>query len=224
MGPGSSQPGSLFTGALKRRAVEVSEKRLTPDELNQFRGAKAVEVQNFIGAQALETLPPHLQPSHEQAIRMRWILSWKLKDDGTTKAKARAVLLGYQDEAYEHRATTAPVMSRLFLQVAACKGWRVAKGDVTGAFLQGKELTDNLYCVPCDEICQALGAPKGSVTRLKRAASSLWFGASTTSMVHHHSRISGGARPSTSPIGPLRLVVEARSTGVSPRIGQRTCR
>ena len=165
---------AYFTGALKRRAVEVSEKRLTPQELAQFREAKGIEVKNFIGAQAFETLPLHLQPSQEQAIRMRWLLSWKIKDDGTTKAKARAILLGYQDEAYEHRATTAPVMSRqtrqLFLQLAACKGWKVAKGDVTGAFLQGKELTDQLYCVPCDEICQALGVPAGSVTRLRRAA------------------------------------------------------
>ena len=133
---------AYFTGALKRRAVEVSERRLTADELAQFKEAKSVEVKNFLGAQAFETLPPHLQPAHDQAIRMRWILSWKIRDDGTTKAKARAVLLGYQDAAYEHRATTAPVMSRqtrqLFLQLAACRKWKVAKGDVTGAFLQGK--------------------------------------------------------------------------------------
>ena len=165
---------AYFTGALKRRAVEVSEKKLTAQELAQFREAKNIEVKNFLGAQAFEVLPPHLQPSQDQAIRMRWLLSWKIKDDGTTKAKARAILLGYQDESYEHRATTAPVMSRqtrqLFLQLAACKGWKVAKGDVTGAFLQGKELSDQLYCVPCDEICQALRVPNGTVTRLRRAA------------------------------------------------------
>ena len=103
-------------------------------------------------AQAFEALPAHLQPSKDQAVHMRWILSWKLQDGGTAKPKARAVLLGYQDPGYAHRATTAPVMSRqtrqLLLQLAANNRWRVAKGDVTGAFLQGREFPDVLYCVP----------------------------------------------------------------------------
>ena len=44
---------------------------------------------------------------------MRWILTWKHREDGTRKAEARAVLLGYQDPAYKHRSTTAPVQERL---------------------------------------------------------------------------------------------------------------
>ena len=76
-----------------------------------------------------------MKPSRDQAINMRWILTWKTREDGTKKAKARAVLLGYQDPAYEHRATTAPVMTRqtrqLLLQLAANRGWQVQKGDVS---------------------------------------------------------------------------------------------
>ena len=87
---------------------------------------------------------------------MRWILTWKLKEGGTRKPKARAVLPGYQDEAYEHRSTTSPVMTRqtrqLLLQLSAWKRWKVQKGDVTGAFLQSKQYPDQLYCVPCPEI------------------------------------------------------------------------
>ena len=161
------------SGALKRRAVEVSEKRLTPEEKQQFPEAKSVEVRNFIAAQAFEALPEHLKPSRDQAIGMRWVLTWKSKDDGTQKAKARAVLLGYQDPSYEHRSTTAPVMSRqtrqLQLQLTANEGWDLQKGDVTGAFLQGREYPDKLYCIPCDEICKAMGLETGSVTRLRRA-------------------------------------------------------
>ena len=41
---------------------------------------------------------------------------------------------------------------------------------MTGAFLQGREFPDKLYCVPCDEICREMGIPVGSVTRLRRAA------------------------------------------------------
>ncbi|CAE7406995.1 RE2, partial [Symbiodinium sp. KB8] len=89
------------------------------------------------------------------------------------KAKARAVLLGYQDPKYEHRATTAPVMTRqtrqMQLQLTTMRKWQLQKGDVSGAFLQGREYPDELFCVPCPEICQAMGLAEGTVTRLRRA-------------------------------------------------------
>ncbi|OLQ00874.1 Copia protein [Symbiodinium microadriaticum] len=162
-----------FVGQMKRKAVEVSERRLSPEEQAEFRGAKQVEVKNFLSADAFEALPKHLQPSCDQAVGMRWVLTWKLKDDGTRKAKARAVLLGYQDPCYEHRSTTAPVMTRqsrqMLLQMAAWKRWRVRKGDVSGAFLQGREYPDTLYCIPTPEICEAMNLPENSVTKIKRA-------------------------------------------------------
>ena len=71
------------------------------------KAAKAAEVRNFISAQAFEALPAHLKPSREQAIGMRWLLTWKVQEDGSVKPKARAILLGYQDPSYEHRSTTA---------------------------------------------------------------------------------------------------------------------
>ena len=162
-----------FAGAIRRRAVEICERRLQPSEREEFRTAKSVEVRNFLAAKAFEVLPEHLRPPRETAIGMRWILTWKLKDSGERKAKARAVLLGYQDPSYEHRATTAPVMTRqtrqMQLQITAQKRWKIQKGDVSGAFLQGREYPDRLYCVPCPEICEAMGIEPGSVTRLRRA-------------------------------------------------------
>ena len=162
-----------FVGSMKRKAVELSERRMTAQELEAFKGAKAIEVKNFVASQAFEILPDHLKPDRAQAIGMRWILTWKLKEDGSRKPKARAVLLGYQDGSYEHRATTSPVMTKqtrqLLLQMSAWKGWQVRKGDVTGAFLQSRAYPDKLYCVPCPEICEALGIPPGSVTRVQKA-------------------------------------------------------
>ena len=164
--------GAYFTGSLKRRAVELSEKKMTNAEREEFRGAKATEVKNFIASNAFHILPDHLKPDRSQAIHMRWILTWKLRDDGTRKPKARAVLLGYQDEGYAHRATTSPVMTRqsrqLLLQLAAWKRWSVKKGDVTGAFLQSREYPDKLVCVP-PEICEALNIAPGSITQVRRA-------------------------------------------------------
>ncbi|CAE7758749.1 RE1 [Symbiodinium sp. CCMP2456] len=157
----------------RRRAVEVSEKRLSDEDRRAFGEAKGVEVRNFIAAEAFEAIPPHLRPPKETAIGMRWLLTWKVRDDGTVKPKARAILLGYQDASYEHRATTAPVMTRLsrqlFLQLSANQSWQVHKGDVTGAFLQGRPYPDKLFCIPCDEVCDAMGIERGSITKLRKA-------------------------------------------------------
>ena len=136
----------FFVGALKRQAIEVSEKRLTPEDREKFRLAKGIEVKNFVAAKAFEALPEHLKPHRDEAVSMRWILTWKSQDNGTAKAKARAVLLGFQDPLYEHRATTAPVMTRqsrqMLLQMSANKGWQVQKGDVSGAFLRSARRWD----------------------------------------------------------------------------------
>eukprot|EP00435_Cladocopium_sp_Y103_P042170 s2053_g11.t1 len=161
-----------FIGALKRRAVEVSEKRMDLETKRLFDAAQQIEVKNFISAGAFEALPDHMKPPKEVAVGMRWILTWKVKDDGTTKPKARAILLGYQDPGYEHRSTTTPVMTRqsrqFQLQLAAWKKWKTHKGDVSGAFLQGREYPGELFCIPCDEICKAMNLDVGSITRVKR--------------------------------------------------------
>ncbi|CAE7853715.1 RE1 [Symbiodinium sp. KB8] len=165
--------GAYLACALKKRAVEVSEKRLSATDREKFQKAKMIEVKNFLAAEAFEALPDNLKPNKDQAVGMRWILTWKMQESGEPKAKARAVLLGYQDPSYEHRATTAPVMTRqtrqLILQLAANKRWQIMKGDVSGAFLQGRSYPDELYCVPCPEICREMGLPAETVTRLKKA-------------------------------------------------------
>ena len=86
----------FFSAALKRKSIEVCERKLTSEQLKEFRSAKAVEVSNFLAAKAFEALPPEYRADRDQAVRMRWILTWKIREDGTQKAKARAVLLGYQ--------------------------------------------------------------------------------------------------------------------------------
>eukprot|EP00435_Cladocopium_sp_Y103_P059364 s526_g21.t1 len=163
---------AFFVNSLKRRNVEVSEKRMTPDEYRQFQEAKQKEVKNFIAARAFEALPAEMRPNREQAIGMRWILTWKKQEDGSQKAKARAILKGFQDPNYENRSTTTPVMTRqtrqMLLQLAAWRRWRVKKGDVSGAFLQGREYPNELYCIPCPEILEAMGLKPNEVLRVKR--------------------------------------------------------
>ena len=164
---------AYMTNAFKRKAIEVSEKRLSEDEKKQMAIAKGIEVNNFIAARAFESLPANMRVDKSQAVKMRWILTWKVKDTGERKAKARAVLLGYQDPHYEQRATTSPTTTRqtrqMQLQIAAAKGFQTYKGDVTGAFLQSREYPDNLLCLPCPEILEAMGLPSDAAVRVKKA-------------------------------------------------------
>ena len=165
---------AFFSSSLKRRSsIEIIERHLSPEEKEMFRSAKSVEVTNFVAAQAFEALPDALKPSKNQAIRMRWILTWKYKEDGSKKAKARAVLLGYQDPCYEQRSTHSPTTTRqtrqLQLMLAASLKFKMREGDVTGAFLQSRPYPGELYCIPCPEICEAMGLPPESITRVRKA-------------------------------------------------------
>ena len=83
------------------------------------------------------------------------------------------------DPNYEYRSTTTPVMTRqtrqLLLQMAAWRKWKVKKGDVSGAFLQGREYPNELYCIPCAEILEAMGLQPNEVVKVKRGAMAWWM-------------------------------------------------
>lgn len=117
---------NYFVQSMKRKAIEVSERRLTEEKM-AFNNAKAIEVNNFIAAKAFEALPPEMQVSKQDAIHMRWILAWKTKPDGSKKAKARAVLQGYMDPHYEDRATHSPTTTRLSRQLQRFSGFQNKK-------------------------------------------------------------------------------------------------
>ena len=176
---------SFMVSQLRRRAVEVSEKHMDDSELEQMRQAKQVEVKKFIGAEALEILPKHLQPAERDTMKMRWVLTWKRSDSGEKTAKARCVILGYLDPQYAFRQTAAPTMSRttrqILLVLSSAMDFQVCKGDVSGAFLQGREYHGTAYVIPTWEICEAMKIPQNSVTKLRKACYGLvdapleWF-------------------------------------------------
>ena len=162
---------------LKRKQVEVHEKRLTTEEKAQFDKAKSSEVRNFVAAECFKAWQGReLQES--EILGMRWLLTWKFDDKYTDnngrKAKARAIVLGYQDPNYAVRETSAPTPTKagrqLFLQYSAWKKFRVQKGDISGAFLQGDNLEEEMFCRPLPEICQALGVDEGTPMLMRKAA------------------------------------------------------
>lgn len=168
-----NSPEAFVASQLRKQTVEVRERNLNDDELLQFKGAKGKEVKNYIQSHCFKLLPPEKQ--NVDAVGMRWVLTWKCTpEENTKKAKARCVILGYQDKSYEYKPTSSPTLSRVgrqvFLLLCAQMKFRVKKGDVSSAFLQGDLLEDGLHVVPTPEICEALGIPAGSVTQLQRAA------------------------------------------------------
>ena len=75
----------------------------------------------------------------ENVMKMKWLLT--RKEDGT--AKARLIVLGFQDRDLAELQSASPTASRrarnlLLLQTSRNK-WQLRKGDVTAAFLQGKK-------------------------------------------------------------------------------------
>ena len=58
-----------FVGALKRRAIEVNEKKLSVEDQRKFAEAKQIEVKNYVAAKAFEALPPDRRPPPEVAIK-----------------------------------------------------------------------------------------------------------------------------------------------------------
>ena len=51
----------------------------------------------------------------------------------------------------------------------------MSKRDVAGAFLQGREYQGLAYVIPTQEICDAMGIPTGSVTKLGNHVMVLWM-------------------------------------------------
>ena len=86
-------------------------------------------------------------------LRARWFLAVK-KDTG--KAKARLVVLGFQDADLGHVRTEALTASKrarsMYLQKAANELWLMSKADAEGAFLQGKTLDREVSMHPVPDL------------------------------------------------------------------------
>ena len=164
----------------KRARAEVSVKDLTPQELKLFEQAKAKELQCWVQTSAIRTvLRRRLNP--EQILKSRWILTWKSPEPGDSqpRAKARLVVLGYQDPKLVEVMRDAPTLSKegraLVLQtIASCK-FPLGSFDIKTAFLRGKADESNplameppkelrqLLNMRDDEVCQLLGNAYGRV-------------------------------------------------------------
>ena len=171
---------SYIASAGKRARVEVSLKTLTSDERQMFDLAKQKELTCWLQTNAVRKILRHrLNP--EQILRSRWVLTWKSPEDanGSPKAKARLVVLGYEDPQLTSVARDSPTLTRegrsVILQTIASHKWRLQSFDIKTAFLRGKADPKNrlamdppielrkLMNLQDTEVCELLGNAYGRV-------------------------------------------------------------
>ena len=107
------------------RRVEITEKDLTPEERRAFASAKRLEFAPWIDNKVIELATAQGIP-RERVARCRWVLIYKrledqasvdplsphLQDKSGRVAKARLVILGYQDPDLGEKRTWSPTLRR----------------------------------------------------------------------------------------------------------------
>ena len=169
-------PEAYVVTAIRKRRVEVNEKRLNPEEKEMMRTAKGKEVREFVKEKVVTRLVEGEHVNPEDVMKMRFVLTWKQdpNEPGGKRGKARLVVLGFQDPYLGKEKTSAPTLTKrgkqLLLQLVVQRGWQLLKGDVTAAFLQGRPLAKNKYCLAPEELAEALNLPKGErIVRLLKS-------------------------------------------------------
>ena len=152
-----------------KRGAELRWKDIPASRLEDFNKAKLKELNSWIKEQAVKLV--HGKVDESRVMKMRWIYTLKSDDS----AKARIVIIGYQDPDLTQLRTTSPTMSRrtrgLFLTASSSLGWTVLKGDVRAAFLQGRESETErqVFAKPVRELSEMLGGDEKSVVQIAKA-------------------------------------------------------
>ena len=178
----------------KMRDSEVTLSRLPEAHRRLFVRAKAKEVDSFIKNEAVRKC---LENDEIKIVRARWVLTWKpvphadkaeaLQDsqsnpltlhtsDGSKKAKARIVLLGFEHPSLldSKFKTSAPVQSTLGRNLLYCMAtqhqWEIEGLDLSTAFLQTQptEADRELWTSGVQELREALDVGSEGIMRILR--------------------------------------------------------
>ena len=144
------QQVSYLASAAKKQRAEVKERELTSQDLELFLQAKQKEVSSWLSTETVRRIARSQIPE-DQILRTRWVLTWKPVDNPSDdlvnaesrdfKAKARLVVLGFEDPQIEALARDSPTLGResrmLLLQYASSARWQISTFDIQTAFLRG---------------------------------------------------------------------------------------
>ena len=174
---------SFVVSAAKKQRAEVKLSELSQQEREEFTGAKATEIKNWLKTGTVTKMLRNQLPP-EEILRCRWVLTWKpiepsdrdpSQPDKHSKAKARLVVLGYLDPHLEELARDSPTLGRhsrmLLLQMIASQSWDLCSFDIKAAFLQGQPQDNRIIGLePCVELATEMALKPNEICRLVKSA------------------------------------------------------
>ena len=129
----------------RKKRVEVRMRDLTVKDQRRFAAAKNKEAGAWITHKTVRKVAKGRIPERNlMRCRCRWIYTWKTADqtsedtaDGR-KAKARLVVLGFEDPDLDKVPNDAPTLSKdgrqLLLQKICSNRWQLCSFDISTAF------------------------------------------------------------------------------------------
>eukprot|EP00435_Cladocopium_sp_Y103_P009579 s5005_g2.t1 len=183
----------LLATELRKKRVEVSLKELGEEDQLRFAAAKDKEIRAWLHHKTVQKVAKGRIPDHA-VMRCRWLLTWKgangdeppgeLALNGK-RAKARLVIIGYEDPDLSTIKNDSPTLSKdgrqTVLQQVSSRKWPLISFDVSTAFLHGRGDGRQLGIHPPDEIREALAVGEGEQVALNGGAYGrvdapyLWF-------------------------------------------------
>ena len=165
----------------KKQRVEVKLHELSASDRALFEKAKEAEIANWLKTDSVKPLLRD-KVSSDEIIRCRWLLVWKPLDptdlkpgEPTRKAKARLVILGFQDPHIEDLIRDSPTLGKiprmLLLQLVSSMKWALRSFDIKAAFLQGEtEGARRIAVEPVPELSRALKLQANQLCQLTKGA------------------------------------------------------
>ena len=144
----------------------VNIAQTTKDGVDEITAAKLMELEKLHHFKTYVDMPYNGQTT----LSTRWVITER---NGQTKA--RLVVRGFEEEYDMPRdsPTVGKGTMRTFLTFSAANQWKVKTTDIKSAFLQGKEITRDVYIQPPRES----NTPNGMVWKLKHGLYGLKDGA-----------------------------------------------
>ena len=161
--PGNHRKSSIWLSKkLENKGKELRWSQMPMSQKEQFDEAQAKELSQVLVSKAVRSLSAQEEMAVDKSkvMSMRWVMN--LKADN--QAKARLVVLGYQQPNLTSVQASAPTMSRiarnLLLTLCANFGFFLMCGDVSSAFLQADQSLENeeLYVWAPAELAVLYGA------------------------------------------------------------------
>ena len=146
---------------------------------SEFEESKRKEIESWLNNSVFDVIPDYEYSHGDNVISSKWIQNVKENQSGRIiKFKSRLVIRGFQDSQLELLQTDSPTVDKVsirqLLQFASNHKYDVYSGDISTAFLQGKQFSTHenrvVFMRPPKGTNSLIGAPENAVWRLSKPA------------------------------------------------------